>query len=82
MTWQLDAQPAMSVPEVAPSRSFAIGDVHGEVSLLRRLIAMLNLHQSDTVVFIGDYVDRGEDSIATIDVLVELATSVHCIFLG
>ena len=53
-------------------RTFAIGDLHGEVTLLRRLLATIQPQPTDTVIFLGDYVDRGEDSVATIKELEEL----------
>jgi serine/threonine protein phosphatase 1 len=46
--------------------TYAIGDLHGEVTLLRRLLAILPIRNEDTLVFLGDYLDRGEDSVATI----------------
>jgi len=53
--------------------TYAIGDLHGEVTLLRRLLALLPLRDEDTLVFLGDYLDRGEDSAATVAALRELA---------
>ncbi len=46
--------------------TYAIGDLHGEVTLLKRLLALLSFRTEDTLVFLGDYLDRGEDSIATV----------------
>lgn len=44
-------------------RTFAIGDIHGERAALDRLLARLPpLTVEDTLVFLGDYVDRGPDS--------------------
>jgi serine/threonine protein phosphatase 1 len=63
------------------SRTIAIGDIHGEVSLVRRLIETIQPQAEDTIVGIGDYLDRGEDSIATIIYLLELDTHYHCIWL-
>ena len=54
------------------SVTYAIGDLHGEVSLLRALLATLPFRPQDTLVFLGDYLDRGEDSIATIRELIAL----------
>lgn len=51
------------------ARTFAIGDLHGEVTLLRRLLARIQPQPTDTLIFLGDYVDRGEDSVATVEVL-------------
>jgi serine/threonine protein phosphatase 1 len=61
--------------------TYAIGDLHGEVTLLRRMLSLLPLHDDDTLVFLGDYLDRGEDSAATIAVLRNLAYERHCVFL-
>ena len=44
-------------------RTFAIGDIHGDLAQLLTLWERLPaLSSSDTVVFLGDYVDRGPDS--------------------
>jgi serine/threonine protein phosphatase 1 len=65
-----------------PPKTYAIGDIHGEVTLLRRLLAILPFREEDTLVFLGDCVDRGEDSVATILALLELKRShPACIFL-
>ncbi|HVV31800.1 MAG TPA: metallophosphoesterase family protein [Vitreimonas sp.] len=56
---------------------FAIGDVHGRVDLLEKLLARLEAQAgADTregvapvVVFLGDYVDRGPDSRGVIDLI-------------
>jgi serine/threonine protein phosphatase 1 len=65
----------------APLRTFVIGDVHGEVGLLRKLIARLEPQPSDRLIFLGDYVDRGEDSRAVIDYVLELREIFECICL-
>ena len=62
--------------------TYAIGDIHGEVTLLRRLLAQLPFREEDTLVFLGDCIDRGEDSVATILALQKLKRShPACIFL-
>ena len=44
-------------------RTFAIGDIHGETSHLFKLMACLpKLDAEDTLVFVGDYIDRGPKS--------------------
>src|SRR6201995_2472196 len=48
---------------MAMTRTFAIGDIHGETGHLFKLMAALPpLTEDDTVVFLGDYVDRGQHS--------------------
>jgi serine/threonine protein phosphatase 1 len=50
------------------SRTFAIGDIHGELGALDALLARLpRLTSEDTLVFIGDYCDRGPDSKGVIE---------------
>lgn len=52
---------------------YAIGDVHGRLDLLERLIARIEADvvrvdaRRRVVVFLGDYVDRGPDSRGVID---------------
>lgn len=49
-------------------RTFAIGDIHGETDHLFRLLGGFpTLDAEDTVVFIGDYVDRGPHSKQIVD---------------
>lgn len=48
-------------------RTFAIGDIHGDMVHLQALLGRLPaLTEDDTVVFLGDYVDRGPDSAGII----------------
>ena len=59
-------------------RLYAIGDVHGCVRTLGALLAHLDadaggaLTPDDTVVFVGDYVDRGPDSPGVLDRMIAL----------
>jgi len=51
---------------------YAIGDIHGCLEPLRRLMDQIHVSEMDEVVFIGDYVDRGPDSKGVIDYLLTL----------
>src|SRR4026209_381065 len=53
-------------------RTIAIGDVHGCSVALQTLIAAINPQPEDTIVTLGDYVDRGPDSRGVIDQLIAL----------
>ena len=54
-------------------RTFAIGDIHGDLGHLRRLMARLPaLDARDRLVFLGDYVDRGPDSAGVVRYLMAL----------
>ena len=50
-------------------KSYVIGDVHGCLAELTSLVESLPLEQGDTVVFLGDYIDRGPNSRGVIDYL-------------
>ena len=64
-----------AAPARAPEgeRIYAIGDIHGCLDLLKMLVAAIEEEQRDlpparpTIVFLGDYVDRGPDSFGVID---------------
>ena len=48
-------------------RTFAIGDIHGDYDQLMRLLDRLpGLLPDDTLVFVGDYLDRGPDSAGVV----------------
>jgi serine/threonine protein phosphatase 1 len=53
-------------------RVLAIGDVHGCSFLLDDLLAWVAPGPDDTVVTLGDYVDRGPDSRGVLDRLIRL----------
>ena len=55
------------------SRIIAIGDIHGCSKTLRHLISKTQLRKEDSLVFIGDYVDRGPDSKGVVDYILELS---------
>lgn len=57
-----------------PSRTIAIGDIHGYSAALDALLAAVDPQPSDTVVTLGDYIDRGPDSKGTLDRLLALAS--------
>lgn len=57
-------------------RTFAIGDIHGETAHLFKLLSCFPaLDSGDTIVFLGDYLDRGPGSAQVIDYLRKLPTS-------
>jgi serine/threonine protein phosphatase 1 len=63
---------------------FAIGDIHGCVDKLRSLLNRIWVNwDQDTIVFLGDYVDRGPDSRGVIELLIDLKKRHpgHVIFL-
>ncbi len=53
-------------------RTLAIGDIHGCSSALRALIHEVQPGPDDTLITLGDYVDRGPDSKGVLDLLLQL----------
>lgn len=54
-------------------RIFAVGDVHGSCNRLERLLERLPYRAGrDTLVFLGDYIDRGGQSRKVIDLVCRL----------
>jgi serine/threonine protein phosphatase 1 len=52
------------------SRKLAIGDVHGCLKSLKKLLELVKPEAGDRVIMLGDYVDRGPDSKGVIDYLI------------
>lgn len=53
-----------------PVRLIAIGDIHGELDQLNRLLYTVAPTDNDRLVFLGDYIDRGKNSKGVIDRLI------------
>lgn len=52
------------------SRTFVIGDIHGDLAALQKVLAQMPQPDADdTMVFLGDYLDRGPDSAGVLDFL-------------
>ena len=55
------------------NRTFVIGDIHGCSEALSQLLTKIKpLTKDDTVIFIGDYIDRGPDSRGVIEIILKL----------
>jgi len=63
------------------ARLFAIGDIHGCLDPLNVLLDRIRPTQADTIVTLGDYVDRGPDSKGVIDRLLDLSHSCKLVSL-
>jgi serine/threonine protein phosphatase 1 len=53
-------------------RLIAIADIHGRFSKLEGLIQEITPEKRDTLVFLGDYIDRGPKSYHVVDFIVKL----------
>lgn len=60
---------------------YVIGDIHGMVNELEEKLKLIKLdskEENPEIVFLGDYIDRGNDSKKVIDILCSLK---NCVFL-
>jgi serine/threonine protein phosphatase 1 len=62
-------------------RVIAIGDIHGCLVALQSLVELIKPTAKDTVVALGDYVDRGPDSKGVIDYLIQLRKRCNLVTL-
>ena len=60
---------------------FAVGDIHGQLFKLKALMKRLNIKPGDELVFVGDYIDRGDMSFEVIEYLIALNEIYDCVFL-
>ena len=60
----------------AAGRIIAISDVHGNLPYLRGLLDKLDLRGEDTLVFCGDMVEKGGQSLETLRYIMRLAKEI------
>lgn len=63
------------------SKIIAVSDCHGEIHKLKNLFEKLSFTKNDTIVFLGDYIDRGEDSKGVIDFVLSLKDKCNLVTL-
>ncbi|MCA9178594.1 MAG: serine/threonine protein phosphatase [Planctomycetales bacterium] len=61
------------------ARTIAIGDIHGCADALRTILTHLNPRPDDTIITLGDYVDRGPASREVVEMLLELRSACRLI---
>ncbi len=62
-----------------PDRTIVIGDIHGCADALHALLEAIQPEASDTIITLGDYVDRGPHSAQVLDTLTDLISDCHLI---
>lgn len=63
------------------SKIYAFGDIHGNALKLELLVNKLDLDNNSKLIFLGDYIDRGNKSYEVIEYLIDLDKKYDCIFL-
>lgn len=59
------------IPLKTEGRAIFVGDTHGDIDASQKIIQKY-LKGTDRIIFLGDYVDRGEDSEGNIQYLLEM----------
>lgn len=62
-------------------RTLVIGDIHGGLRALHQIMERAKVTPSDTLIFLGDYVDGWSQSPQVIDYLIKIQTKYNCIFI-
>lgn len=62
-------------------RTLAIGDIHGCLKALETLADFVDFSPKDTIITLGDYIDRGPDSKGVIDYILNLRKTHQVITL-
>ena len=64
-------------------RIYIVGDIHGCLEMLERLMEKINWRPNkDRLIFLGDYIDRGEDPKGVVDfilALLETSCLIQCL---
>ncbi len=53
-------------------REIAIGDIHGRLDALEAMLDIIKPGDGDALIFLGDSIDRGPDSVGVLDRLIAL----------
>ena len=62
-------------------RTLAIGDIHGCDNALAAVLQVAGVTPDDSLIFLGDYIDRGPQSKAVVSRIIELSQQQHVIAL-
>lgn len=65
------------------SKTFIIGDIHGCLDMLKRLVEKIKWDPAkDKLIFVGDYIDRGPDPKGVVDYILSLmaeSSRIQCL---
>jgi len=60
-------------------RTLVIGDIHGGLRALHQIMERAKVTKTDTLIFLGDYVDGWSQSPQVIDFIIDLKSKQKCI---
>ena len=62
-------------------RTLVVGDIHSGLRALKQVFERAKVSSADKLIFLGDYVDGWSEAVETVDFLIDLDETHHCIFL-
>ena len=62
-------------------RIIGISDIQGEYEKLCRVLEKITPKKDDTIIFMGDYIDRGKKSREVVDKIIDMKTVCNCVYL-
>lgn len=63
------------------NRTLVIGDIHSGLKALKQVLQRAKVSSDDRLIFLGDYVDGWSDAVETVDFLIQLRKTHHCILI-
>ena len=67
----------LSICNSPSSRTFVLGDIHGCDQALDVMLQRIRVNEKDTLIVLGDIIDRGPNSRRVIEILLDLETKCH-----
>ncbi|MBT8322289.1 MAG: metallophosphoesterase [Eudoraea sp.] len=62
-------------------RTLVVGDIHAGLKALKQVLERAEATEEDLLIFLGDYVDGWSEAVETVNFLIGLKSSHHCVFL-
>lgn len=62
-------------------RLIGISDIHGEYEKLCAVLDKVAPKKEDTIIFMGDYIDRGAKSREVVDKIIDMQNVCNCVYL-
>lgn len=69
-----------TIPYQNDGRILAISDIHGCIKTLRKLLENVQLQKNDYLFLLGDYINRGPDSLAVLAYIIKLIEDGYRVF--
>lgn len=63
------------------AKFIGISDIHGEYNKLCAVLDKIAPQKDDTIVFMGDYIDRGKKSREVVDKIIDMQNVCNCVYL-